>query len=275
MSSTRRASSEAAPSGGYGLADRAFLVTGGTRGIGYAIAELLLREGARVAICGRDADTCRRASELLGGDAASFVTNVRSDEAVQQLVSDVVARFGRLDGLVNNAGRFGGGPVAELTDESLLEGSDTKVAGALRVVRHALPHLRLSDQPRIVNVSGVSAESVIPGAAVTAVGNSGLLTLTAYLADELRSEGITVNCVVPGYTLTEVWLDRAEALASAEGMPLAEALQSLLDRQGMRGRWAEPHEIAEVAVFLLSRAAGFVSGVPIRVDGAQNPAVSY
>ena len=264
-----------APGAGLGLTGRSFLVTGGTRGIGYAIADALLREGARVAICGREADTCHRAAERLGRGAAAFAADVRSDDSVQRLVADAVARFGQLDGVVNNAGRFGGGPVAGLTDEALLEGSDTKVAGALRVVRHALPHLRLSDQARVVNISGVSAESVIPGAVVTAVGNSGLLTLTAYLADELRPESINVTCVVPGYTLTEVWQERAEALAAAEGIPLEAALQALLARQGMRGRWAQAREIADVVVFLLSGWAGFVSGVPIRVDGAQNPAVSY
>jgi NAD(P)-dependent dehydrogenase (short-subunit alcohol dehydrogenase family) len=85
-----------------------------------------------------------------------------------------VAAFGRLDAVVNNAGRFGGGPVLELTDEALSEGLDTKVAAGLRVVRHALPHLRASDRAAVVNVSGITAEMVIPGAGVTAMGNAGL-----------------------------------------------------------------------------------------------------
>ncbi len=270
-----RSDATAAAEASLGLAGRSVLVTGGTRGIGYAIADALLREGATVTICGRDAESCRRAANDLGRGVAAFAADVCSDTAVEELVNASVARFGRLDGVVNNAGRFGGGPATGLTDAALWEGSDTKVVGALRVVRHALPYLRDSDQGRIVNISGVSAESVIPGAAVTAVGNAGLLTLTSYLADELRADGINVTCVVPGYTLTEVWRERATVLAEKEGLALADALQTLLTRQGMRGRWAEAYEVADVVLFLLSRWAGFVSGVPIRVDGAQNPAIAY
>jgi NAD(P)-dependent dehydrogenase (short-subunit alcohol dehydrogenase family) len=258
-----------------GLGERVVLITGGRRGIGFAIAQSLLEEGARVAICGRDEAAGVEAAERLGSGAGAFTADVRRDDDVRHLVAAVVERFGRLDAVVNNAGRFGGGPVAELSDERLEEGTDTKIAGALRVVRHALPHLRRSDQPRIVNISGISAESVIPGAAVTAVGNSGLLALTAYLADELIDEGITVNAVVPGYILTEVWRERAEAFAAAESLPLDEALQAILDRQRMRGRWGTAREVGEVVAFLLSRQAGFVSGATLRVDGGQFAAVTY
>jgi 3-oxoacyl-[acyl-carrier protein] reductase len=178
--------------------------------------------------------------------------------------------------VVNNAGRFGGGPVIELSDEALHEGLDTKIAGALRVLRHARRHLRASDRPSVVNVSGITAEMVIPGAAVTAMGNAGLLTLTAYLAHELRADGVRVNGVVPGYTLTGVWADRAQALADAEGLDLASAKQEILDRRGLgHARWAVAEDIADVVVFLLSRAARFVNGTVLRVDGGQSPAVDY
>src|SRR5262245_61537889 len=124
-----------------GLAGRAVLVTGGSRGIGLSIAEVLLEEGARVAIWRRGGRACAAAVERLGADAAAFTADVRSDDDVARLVEGVVERFGRLDAVVNNAGRFGGGPVTQVSDETLVEGADTKVAGALRVVRHALPHL--------------------------------------------------------------------------------------------------------------------------------------
>ena len=256
------------------LRDRVVLVTGGSRGIGRAVAQALVAEGAHVAICSRDAATCLEAADELG--AHGFAADVAEDAAVSAVVAHVIERFGRLDAVVNNAGRFGGGPVIELGDDALDEGLDTKVAGALRVVRHARPHLSTSDRASVVNVSGVTAEMVIPGAAVTAMGNAGLLTLTAYLAHELRADGVRVNAVVPGYTLTGVWADRARALAEAEGLDLEQAKQAILDRRGLgHARWATAEEIADVIVFLLSRAARFVNGTALRVDGGQSPAVDY
>ncbi|MEA2444032.1 MAG: hypothetical protein QOJ12_1324 [Thermoleophilales bacterium] len=258
------------------LKDRVVLVTGGSRGIGHAIAGVLAEEGARVAICARDGDATAAAATEIGEACGGFGADVSDDASVAGLIDKVVSQYGRLDAVVNNAGRFGGGPVAQLTDDGLYEGFDTKVTGALRVVRHALPHLRKSDQARIVNISGISAQRVTPGAAVTAVANAGMLTLTGYLANELIADGVLVNSVIPGYTLTGVWADRAAAVAEAEGITQTEAEQLILDRQAMgHSRWAEPEEIARVVVFLLSGAAGFVNGVSMRVDGGQFAVVGY
>ncbi len=178
--------------------------------------------------------------------------------------------------MVNNAGRFGGGPVVDLSDRTLLDGVSAKAVGALRVVRHALPLLRRSTQARVVNVSGISAEKITPGAAMTAVANAGVLTLTGYLAHELAADGILVNCVIPGYTRTGAWSERAAALAEAEGVTRDQALRAILDRQGMaHARCGEPEEIAAVVAFLLSGRASFVNGAALRVDGGQLPIVSY
>jgi NAD(P)-dependent dehydrogenase (short-subunit alcohol dehydrogenase family) len=259
-----------------GLDGRVVLVTGGSRGIGRETTRLLVAEGAQVAICGRDLGACEAAAQELGDGVAGFAADVTDDESVERMVEAVIGRFGRLDGLVNNAGQFGGGPVMDLTAEGLLSGANAKSAGTLRVLRHARPWLARSDQARVVNVSGVSAHKVTPGAVVTAIANSGLLTLTAYLAHELLAEGIVVNAIVPGYTLTGVWAQRAAAVAEAEGISQDDALRLILERQGMgHARWGDPEEIAQVIAFLLSRQAGFVNGMSLRVDGGQLPVVTY
>ena len=255
------------------LAGRVVLVTGASRGIGLAVARALIAEGAQVAICSRDEAAIGAVAAELGDEATGFAADVRDDAAV---VAQAAATFGRLDAVVNNAGRFGGGPVLALTDEALHEGLDTKVAAGLRVVRHALPHLRASDRAAVVNVSGITAEMVIPGAGVTAMGNAGLLTLTAYLSHELAADGVRVNAIVPGYTLTGVWRERAQALADEEGLDLQQAEHAILERRGIaHARWGAAEEIADVVVFLLSRAARFVNGTVLRADGGQSPAVDY
>ena len=137
-------------------------------------------------------------------------------------------------------------------------------------MRAALPALRRSDQARVVNIGGISAQRVTPGAAVTAIANAGMATLSGYLAQELAPDGMTVNCVIPGYVLTDVWRGRARAVADGRG-PVGEdeGCRRVLDLQGLAGRWGDPAEIADVVVFLLSAQARFVSGAAFRVDGAQ------
>jgi NAD(P)-dependent dehydrogenase (short-subunit alcohol dehydrogenase family) len=259
-----------------GLEGRVVLVTGGSRGIGHAITRELVAEGARVAICGRDGEACDAAALQIGGDVAGFTGDVTDDGSIERLVAGVVERFGGLDAVVNNAGQFGGGPALELADAAVLGGADAKTAGALRVVRHAMPQLRSSDQARVVNVSGISAQKVTPGALVTALANSSMLALTAYLSHELAADGVTVNAVIPGYTLSGVWADRAATVAETEGIGLEAALQLILDRQAMgHARWGRTEEVAAAVVFLLSEKASFVNGISLRVDGGQFTAVTY
>ncbi len=151
------------------LRERVVLVTGANRGIGRAVARAAAAEGAVVVVMGRDAEACRDTVQELGPERASWVLcDVTRTDQVQAMIDQVVERHGRLDAVVNNAGRFGGGPIAGLSGEALREGLDTKVVGALAVVQAALPALRRSDQARVLNISGVSAQRIIPGAAISA-----------------------------------------------------------------------------------------------------------
>lgn len=258
-----------------GLTGRVILITGANRGIGRAIARAAVAEGATVVVVGHDGEACSDTVAELGRERSSWFSCDMADvDRVREMVDRAVERHGRLDGVVNNAGRFGGGPIAALSAEALREGLDTKVVGALAVVQAALPALRLSDQARVLNISGVSAQRVTPTAAVTAIANSGMITLTAYLARELTPDGVNVNCLIPGYTLTGPWIARAQALADEEGLSLEEAQKEILRRQDMgHSRWGDDAEIAEPAVFLLSAQARFINGAAFRIDGGQFLAV--
>lgn len=259
----------------FGLENRIVLVTGGSRGIGKAIARAAVAEGASVVICGRDDAIGRSVVAELGHETCSWRScDVSDDRQIEQLVEHVLDRYGRLDAVVNNAGRFGGGPASELRAQGLHEGIDTKVLGTLQLVRAALPALRESDQARVVNISGITAQRVIPGAAVTAIANAGVITLTSYLAHELLSAAVNVNCIIPGYVLSEIWQGRAQDVADAEGLSLEDGLHLILERMGMdHARWGTPEEIASAVVFLLSAQASFINGAAFRVDGGQFAAV--
>ena len=257
------------------LRERVVLVTGANRGIGRAVAEAAVAEDAIVAVVGRDALAGRDTVEALGPERSSWhLCDVTDEAQIGRMIAEVVERHGRLDAVVNNAGRFGGSPIAELSAQALREGLDTKVVGALQVVQAALPHLKRSDQARVLNISGVTAQRVTHGVATTAMANSAMIALTAYLARELIDDAVTANCVIPGYTLTGAWRTRADALAAAEGLSFEAALQEILKRQDMgHARWGQAREIADVVVFLLSAQAGFVNGASFRVDGGQFLAV--
>lgn len=256
------------------LQDRVYLVTGGSRGIGHAVSSALAREGAHVVVCARDAEAAQQAAGAAGDTVTSACADVTDADSVRALVDTIGERHGRLDGIVNNAGRFGGGPLEGLAREGLDAGLATKVTGPLALTQAALGLLRAGDRSAIVNVSGLTALRIIPGAAVTAISNTSVIALTSYLAHELLGDGIRVNCVVPGYTLTGVWEERAAAIASAEGLTQEQARDAILERLGMaHARWGTPEEIAAPIVWLLSGAASFVNGISMRVDGGQLPTV--
>ena len=257
------------------LRDRVLVVTGANRGIGRAIADSATEEGAIVVVVGRDENTCKETVSSLGQDRASFILcDIVNEDDVRRMVETTASRYGRIDGVVNNAGRFGGGPIAEVSAAALREGFDTKVAASLILVQAALPYLRLSDQARVVNVSGVTAHRIMPGAAVTALANSAMIALTAYLARELQPDNINCNCVIPGYTLTDPWRARVEDLARAENLSFEAAMAETLKRQDMgHSRWGTSREIADIVVFMLSAQASFLNGATFRLDGGQFLAV--
>jgi 3-oxoacyl-[acyl-carrier protein] reductase len=257
------------------LKGRVVVVTGANRGIGRAIAQTVTEEGATAVVLARDEAASAATVAALGADRACAIRcDITRPDDIKAAVAEIERRFGRLDAVVNNAGRLTGGPVAEISPGALREGFDTKVVASVELIQAALPLLRKSNQARIVNISGVSTQRVMPNAAITAVANAGVVTLSAYLARELAKDGITSNCVIPGYTLTGPWQGRAKALAEAEGMSVEAAEQAILTRQDMgHSRWGTEAEIAEVVVFLLSRQARFMNGTAFRIDGGQFVAI--
>lgn len=240
-----------------GLAGSTALVTGGSRGIGRAVATALAREGARVALLGRDVDALAAAAATIDG-AVTVTADTTDDAQVRAAVDEAATALGRLDVVVNCAAPRATGPkqpgLAALDDDDFLHQLDTKALGYLRVVRAALPHLRAAGGGAIVNVSGMNARmtSNITGS----VRNIAVVALTKNLADELGAEGISVSCVHPGLTVTErTEGDEAYAAKAAAGNAL--------------GRPVTAAEVAEVITFLASPRGRITNGAVVTADGGR------
>jgi len=242
-----------------GLAGRVAIVTGGSKGIGRAIARELAAEGADVAICARQRQPLEEAARALaqetGRRIVPIVADTMSTESVAHLVEATVSALGRVDVLVNNASTPGGmvrGPLAEADDKTLLEDVDTKVIGYLRCAKAVAPHMRERGWGRIVNIGGLSGRR---SGNISGLRNAAVVHLTKTLADELGAHGITVNLVHPGPTRTERTDPETERRAATN------AIRRMVDAK----------EIGLVVTFLASTKAANVTGVAIDASGGSIP----
>jgi NAD(P)-dependent dehydrogenase (short-subunit alcohol dehydrogenase family) len=254
------------------MSGRVVLVTGGTDGLGLALAERLVDEGAAVAICGRRPDPLAAAAKVLeakGGDVLALQADVERAEEIQHFVDGAVARWGRIDGIVHNAGRSAAGPL-ESTDDATWEGDlQLKLMGAVRLTRMALPQLR---QSRGAALFTLAMAAKAPGAASTpsAVSRAAGMALMKALSKELAPDGIRVNAVLIGLIESGQWVRAAESA----GVELPEFYERMAESAGIPlGRVGRAEEFADLASYLLSARASYVTGTAINLDGGLSPAV--
>lgn len=256
-----------------GLSDKTALVVGATSGLGWATAQVLLAEGARVFICGRQADRLEAALQAptaaaytAAGRLHGLVADVTEPTAATRLVEATAAAFGGLDILITNAG----GPPAgnfETTPPSAWETAvRLTLLSAVDLIRAALPLLRRSPAAAILTITSMSVKQPVDGLLLSNVIRPAVVGLTKSLALELGPAGIRVNSILPGWTRTErvtYLLDR-RAAANASSY---EAEQARITDAIPLGRMAEPEEFGRVAAFLCSPAASYLTGVMLQVDG--------
>jgi 3-oxoacyl-[acyl-carrier protein] reductase len=262
-----------------GLEGRGCLVTGGTAGIGLATAQILASAGARVAVVGRDAErAAAAASELarLGApDALAVGADLSTAAGCEQAVAAASERFGGLDVLVNNVGAARAANWWEVDDTSWMRSFELNVLAYVRCARAALSHLRASDQARIVNVASTSGKRPSTGMPDYSVTKAAVLSFSRLLADAHAREGILVNAVCPGPTLTPAWLapgGLADQNAERAGGDREEALAAVGAGRPL-GRLAEPGEIASVIAFLCSAGASYITGAAWSADGGTVPII--
>ena len=256
------------------------LVTGGSRGIGKAIALELAREGCAVTISARDPQRLSAAADEIGaavGRSITALTAEMSDDAsVRAMVAAAADAMGGLDILVNNAASpgsvHGPKPLAELTDEIVLADINVKVMGYLRCAREAAPYMQRAGWGRIINISGLAARG--SGNTVGSIRNVSVAALTKNLADELGPDGINVTVVHPGLTRTEATPERIAQIAESSGITEAEAEARMAAGNSVR-TIIESEDIAAIAAFLASPRSIAISGDTIAAGGGVGRGIYY
>lgn len=253
-----------------GLKDRVAIVTGGSRGIGRACAESLAAEGAAVVLVSRDPDRLERTRQELadasGATVLAVPTELRSDDAVRDMVGRTLSELGRIDILVNSAATVTPTAFQDLTEERWLDLFEQKLNGYARCLRHVIPHMRKRKEGCIVNLSGLAARQ--PHATTIPVGlnNASVLNLTKALATDLAKDGIRVNAVIPHIINTDRQDETMREWAAITGQSEAEVRAERVAKIPL-GRMGTPEEVGDIVAFLASNRCGFVTGAAWHVDG--------
>jgi len=257
-----------------GLKGRVAVISGGSRGIGKAIARGLAAEGVHVILLARGKEQLERAADEIRGmhrvNVLPILADVTSTSSMQQAAERARAEHGAVHIVVNNAG----GPMRRMDRQILWPDTDwiddlnLKIVGALRLTQAFLPLMPSDGTGRIINISGSASVAVWAPALTHALNNAAMNQATGYLAQDLAAQRITVNTIVPGLVGTEgreVW---AETMAAQQGVTKPEFLSSFCKRMGViSGRWAEMAEVADVVTFLASDRARYFNGSKVVLDG--------
>lgn len=252
-----------------GLRGRRAIVTGGSKGLGFAIAAELLTEGACVAICSRHPDELAAAAEELSKEAAGTVfarvCDVTDPEQVTTFTAAAAEALGGVDILVNNAGAAHPGRFETLTDEDWYGDYDVKLMSQVRCTRAALPHLRRSSAPRVININAVYARYPDPVFLATSANRAACLALAKALSMELATDGILVNSVNIGYVVTPQW-DNIHRRRAPE-QPAEEFFAQLAGDEVPLRRFGQPEEVSGMVTFLAGDRASYITGASIDIAG--------
>jgi 3-oxoacyl-[acyl-carrier protein] reductase len=252
------------------LNNKLALVTGASRGLGYATAYSLAREGARLALNSRDAaaveSAAARISKGTGGEVFPFAGDVTRPKFSAELVRRAVEALGGLDILITNSGGPPAGKFDSFDDQAWASAVELNFLSHVRLIREALPYLRRSPAPSVLTVTSYSVKQPIPNLVLSNSVRAATVGLTKTLAIELGAEGIRFNSILPSWTDTERVRELMNARAANSGASVEDEYRKLSQEIPL-GRLGRPEEFANVAVFLVSPAASYVTGLMIPVDG--------
>ncbi|GBC99554.1 3-oxoacyl-[acyl-carrier-protein] reductase FabG [bacterium HR17] len=253
-----------------GLQGKIAVVTGGTKGIGWATAAWLAREGAQVAICARTTSDLERAAEEIAAATArrpfAMPCDVTDDEQVQRFFTAVLERFGTVHILVNNAGRAQPGHFDELTWQQWQDDLNVKLYAHIRCIKAVLPTMKAQRWGRIINMNSILGKQPSAAAICTSTWRAACIAFTKALADELAPYNITVNSVNLGTIVSDQLERRRQRVAPH--LTLEEFADKTAKEMGIPlGRLGRPEEVAALVCFLASEHAGYITGAAVNIDG--------
>ena len=254
------------------LAGRSALVTGGSKGIGLAIATRFAASGADVAIVARGREALDQAAKTIGATARARVVTAQGDVAkaadVQRAYDDTMKALGKIDIVVNNAGTSNTSPFEKLTDEVLQQDFDQKLFAAIRFTRLVWPQMKERRWGRIINVLNIGAKAPRGGSAPTSITRAAGMALTKVLSHEGAPHNVLVNAMLVGF----IEADQHVQAAARAGIPLEDYVKARAKDIPL-GRIGRAEEFANLACFLVSDAGSYITGTAINVDGGRSPVV--
>jgi 3-oxoacyl-[acyl-carrier protein] reductase len=251
------------------IAGRTALVTGASGGLGLAIARGLAAEGVKVAISSRSRERIDAAAEAIGHGAEPFVCDMKDHEARAALVGQATSRLGPIDILVINSGGPPSGPFESHDDQRFADALDEHLGGAVALTRAALPSMRERHWGRILTVTSCMLKQPAAGMILSNVARAAVAAFVKTCANESAADGVTVNNLLPGYTLTGRIAELSGQAAERTGRS-AEDVIGDWEAQIPAARLGKPEEFAATATFLCSEQAAYITGASISVDGGWN-----